>query len=91
MELTEEETRIITEYRKAQAIKAKHKKDTLRLLEVSYSFAEWMDKTGSGNSFSTFCNEFPHESGLDWTGASRMVMHRRVLELIEKAKELTLT
>ncbi len=91
MKLTEDEVKIILECRREQVAKAKHKRDTLRLLEVSYSFAEWMDKTGSGNSFSSFCNEFPNESGLDWTGASRMVMHRRVLELIEKARELTLT
>ncbi len=92
MELTEDEVRIILEHRKAKAIAARQERDTLHLLDVALNFARWMSETRSGSSYSTFCNDYGYEAITDESGEeNRATTHRRVLTIIDKAKELSVT
>ena len=91
MELTEDEVRIILEHRKAKAIAARQERDTLHLLDVALNFARWMSETRSGSSYSTFCNDYGYIVNYESGEENRATTHRRVLTIIDKAKELAAT
>lgn len=55
----------------------------LKVLRTAYKFESWMQDTGAGASYSTFCDDFGYE-GVE--GESRPAVYKRVLEIIRLAK-----
>ena len=55
---------------------------TLHVLDVAMRYATWMDETGIGDTYSTFCDDFGYEA-VD--GEDRTQLHRRVIAVIMEA------
>ena len=61
IELTNEEKEIILQLRKDDEYRRRMKGLYLNRLKTAYEFAKWMDESGVGSTFSTFCNEFGYD------------------------------
>ena len=58
MELTEQEERMIIEHRQAKEVRESRKRYALFVLETAHKYEKWLQETGNGSTYSTFCNDF---------------------------------
>jgi len=86
MDLSPEEVAVIDNLRLDKAAKAAWKVRTATLLNVAAAFYAWMQETGSGVTYSTFCDDFGYEAP---EGVDRPSLFRQVQSLLETAKEIT--
>jgi hypothetical protein len=85
MILTDEETRLVLEYRKEQAAIAMRKQMTGRLLRIAANYYDWLQQQDAGDTYTTFCNDFGYEARC---GESRPEIHGGVAALIRTSKAL---
>ena len=56
--LTEEEFRLVQEYRAKQKEKERKRAAKLLLLDLAYRYSVWLEENGAGSTYSTFCDDF---------------------------------
>ena len=83
MDLTDEEVKIIEQFRQSKKSQPDHQKRTLHLLQRAASFERWMQETGAGATYSAFCDDYGYQ------GEDRPVLYEQVLQVIAKARKLT--
>lgn len=84
LELTPEEIKLILAHREQKEKEWKKKHFTEHVLFISFQFYEWLKKTKTGATFSTFCDDFGY-AGI--FGYDRPVVYETVLELIKVAEK----
>ena len=64
MELTDVEVAIIEEHRRKAQKEIEQRRLRLKLLKVAADLEAWMQETGSGATYSTFCDDFGYEADI---------------------------
>lgn len=80
VEITEEEKALIEEHRTKKEAQKRQKDMQYEILQTAYEYEKWLRQNGAGSSFSTFCDDFQYDGGVN-----RQLLYQAVEEIRRQA------